>query len=209
MSVFLYFISFFFSFLFFDKNIVNREYNDYNISSDTLLFPKAKHREQSKLIYQLLSKYHYKKVDVDDSLSMIILKKYIESLDPNREYFYKSDIDYFNQYKMQMDDYIISGYLEPAYEIFTVYHQRVKDRISFVFTMLEDEPDFSAKEFLYFQNLKHNSILPFLLWDDILQHTLFKYHAMKRNESYECLPSKKYIQSNQKLIQKIHKHLDF
>jgi len=150
VNIFLYFISFFFSLLFFDKNIVNREYKDYNISSDTLLFPKAKHREQSKLIYQLLSKYHYKKVDVDDSLSVKILKKYIESLDPNREYFYKSDIDYFNQYKMQMDDYIISGYLEPAYEIFTVYHQRVKDRISFVFSMLEDEPDFSVKEFLYF-----------------------------------------------------------
>ena len=45
MSVFLYFISFFFSLLFFDKNIVNREYKDYNISSDTLLFPKAKHRK--------------------------------------------------------------------------------------------------------------------------------------------------------------------
>ena len=154
MSVFLYFISFFFSLLFFDKNIVNREYEDYNIYSDTLLSPKAKHREQSKLIYQLLSKYHYKKIDVDDSLSVRILEKYIESLDPNREYFYKSDIDYFNQYKMQMDDYIISGYLEPAYEIFTVYHQRVKDRILFVFSMLEQEPDFSVKEFLYFDRKK-------------------------------------------------------
>ena len=154
MNIFLYFISFFFSLLFFDKNIVNREYKDYNISSDTLLFPKAKHREQSKLIFQLLSKYHYKKVTVDDSLSVKILEKYIESLDPNREYFYKSDIEYFNQYKMQMDDYIISGYLEPAYEIFTVYHQRVKDRISFVFSMLEKEPDFSVKEFLYFDRKK-------------------------------------------------------
>ena len=154
MNLFLYFISFFFSLLFFDKNIVNREYKDYNIYSDTLLSPKAKHREQSKLIYQLLSKYHYKKIDVDDSLSVRILEKYIESLDPNREYFYKSDIDYFNQYKMQMDDYIISGYLEPAYEIFTVYHQRVKDRILFVFSMLEQEPDFSVKEVLYFDRKK-------------------------------------------------------
>ncbi len=154
MNILFYFISFLFSLLFFDKNTVNREYRDYNISSDTLLFPKAKHREQSKLIFQLLSKYHYKKVTVDDSLSVKILEKYIESLDPNREYFYKSDIEYFNQYKMQMDDYIISGYLEPAYEIFTVYHQRVKDRISFVFSMLEKEPDFSVKEFLYFDRKK-------------------------------------------------------
>ena len=45
-----------------------------------------------------------------------------------------------------MDDYVVSGYLEPAYEIFTVYHQRVKDRISYVFKLLENEPDFSIEE---------------------------------------------------------------
>ena len=75
MNILFYFISFLFSLLFFDKNTVNREYRDYNISSDTLLFPKAKHREQSKLIFQLLSKYHYKKDTVDDSLSVKILEK--------------------------------------------------------------------------------------------------------------------------------------
>ena len=45
-----------------------------------------------------------------------------------------------------MDDYITSGYLEPAYEIFTVYHERVKNRIDFVFSMLKNEPDFSQVE---------------------------------------------------------------
>ena len=79
------------------------------ISSDSLLFPKAKHREQSKLIHQLLTKYHYKKVSLNDSLSEKVLDKYISSLDPNREYLYSSDINYFNQYERQMDDYITSG----------------------------------------------------------------------------------------------------
>ena len=36
------------------------------IQSDTLLYPNSKHREQSKLIYQLLTKYHYKKLNVND-----------------------------------------------------------------------------------------------------------------------------------------------
>ena len=125
----------------------NRGVEDYDkfIQSDTLLYPKSKHREQSKLIYQLLSKYHYKKLIVNDSLSEKILEKYIQSLDPSREYFYESDITYFNQYESQMDDYVISGYLEPAYEIFTVYHERVKNRIDFVFSLLENEPNFSIK----------------------------------------------------------------
>ena len=123
---------------------------DFTISSDSLLYPKAKHREQSKLIYQLLSKYHYQKIPLNDSLSEKILKKYINSLDPNKEYFYSSDINYFNQYKYQMDDYVISGYLEPAYEIFTVYNERVQNRINYVFSILEDEPDFTNNDELIF-----------------------------------------------------------
>ena len=124
--------------------------NDFTVSSDSLLYPKAKHREQSKLIYQLLSKYHYQKIPLNDSLSEKILKKYINSLDPNKEYFYSSDINYFNQYKYQMDDYVISGYLEPAYEIFTVYNERVQNRINYVFSILKDEPDFTNNDELIF-----------------------------------------------------------
>ena len=128
--------------------------DNYIIQSDTLLYPDSKHREQSKLIFQLLSKYHYKKLSVNDSLSEKILEKYIQSLDPSREYFYESDITYFNQYENQMDDYVISGYLEPAYEIFTVYHERVKDRIDFVFSLLENEPNFSINEDFSFDRKK-------------------------------------------------------
>ena len=148
---FLYIISFFLVVL--SLNFTNKDIqfeSDFTISSDSLLYPKAKHREQSKLIYQLLSKYHYQKIPLNDSLSEKILKKYINTLDPNKEYFYSSDINYFNQYKYQMDDYVISGYLEPAYEIFTVYNERVKNRINYVFSILEDEPDFTINDELVF-----------------------------------------------------------
>ena len=117
----------------------------YKVNSDSVLYPKSKHREQSKLIHQLLTKYHYKKINLNDSLFEKILDKYISSLDPNREYLYNSDINYFKQYERQMDDYITSGYLEPAYEIFTVYHERVKNRIDFVNSMLENEPNFTIE----------------------------------------------------------------
>ena len=147
MNIFIIISIFLYSIMSYDYNYDSYEKNN---SLDTLLYPSSKHREQSKLIYQLLTKYHYKKIEVNDSLSEKILDKYISSLDPNREYFFSSDINYFNQYKKQMDDYVVSGYLEPAYEIFTVYHQRVKDRISYVFKLLENEPDFSIEESLLF-----------------------------------------------------------
>ena len=62
-----------------------------------------------------------------------------------------------------MDDYITSGYLEPAYEIFTVYNERVKSRIEYVYSVLENEPDFSVNEELVFD--RKNSIW----FDDISQ----------------------------------------
>ena len=120
------------------------------IQADSILFPEIKHREQTKLINQLLTRYHYKKISFDDSLSVKILKNYIKSLDPNREYFYDADIKYFDQYKYEIDNYIKNGYLEPIYEIFTVYNERVRDRIDYVFDLLSKEPDFTFdEEFFY------------------------------------------------------------
>jgi len=120
------------------------------IQADSILFPEIKHREQTKLINQLLTRYHYKKISLDDSLSVKILNNYIKSLDPNREYFYGADIKYFNQYKYEIDNYIYNGYLEPIYEIFTVYNERVRDRIDYVFDLLSKEPNFTFdEEFFY------------------------------------------------------------
>ena len=151
MNFIIYFFSLFISISFYlERNNIYEFNNGYSIEVDSLLYPNAKHREQSKLIYQLLSKYHNKKINLDDSLSEKILKKYINSLDPNKEYFFNSDINYFNQYKYQMDDYVMSGYLEPAYEIFTVYNERVKNRIGYVYSLLENEPNFSLDEDLIF-----------------------------------------------------------
>ena len=132
--------------LFFNEGNNHIVYVRNSVVKDSVLYPKQKHREQSKLIHQLLTKYHYKKINLSDSLSKRILDRYISSLDPNKEYLFSSDIKYFSQYDKKIDDYITSGYLEPAYEIFTVYHERVKNRINYVFSMLKNEPDFSTLE---------------------------------------------------------------
>ncbi len=132
--------------LFLNEGNIHIDYMRNGVVKDSVLYPKQKHREQSKLIHQLLTKYHYKKINLSDSLSKKILDRYIGSLDPNKEYLFSSDIKYFSQYDEKIDDYITSGYLEPAYEIFTVYHERVKNRINYVFSMLENEPDFSTLE---------------------------------------------------------------
>ena len=49
------------------------------------------------MVTRILSRYHYKKIDLNDSLSSVIFDNYIKSLDYNKSYFLKSDIDKFEK----------------------------------------------------------------------------------------------------------------
>ena len=83
-----------------------------NVSADiktvpaSALEPASKHIRASELITHILTTYHYKKTELDDDLSALIYKHYLENLDQNKAYFLKTDIDEFDQYKYEIDDAI-------------------------------------------------------------------------------------------------------
>ncbi|MDE0249645.1 MAG: tail-specific protease, partial [Gammaproteobacteria bacterium] len=59
---------------------------------NAVLEPHDKHSKATRIITQLLKKYHYKEFSIDDALSEKILEAYLTSLDPNRSYFYQEDV---------------------------------------------------------------------------------------------------------------------
>ena len=67
-----------------------------NSSLDTnkVIIPQPNHPQVNKLVTRILSRYHYKITKINDSLSSLILDKYLNSLDYNKMYFLKSDIKY-------------------------------------------------------------------------------------------------------------------
>ena len=85
------------------------------------LEPSETQKQVSVLILSILEKYHYEKITLDDSLSSIIFDQYIQGFDNNKLYFYQSDIDSFEKYRYKLDDAILVGDLNPAYEIFNVF----------------------------------------------------------------------------------------
>ncbi len=86
-----------------------------------VLEPLDFHPEINKMVTRILSKYHYKKIDLNDSLSSVIFDNYVKSLDYNKAYFLKSDIDQFEKYRFELDDDLYLGKLYPAYLIFNTY----------------------------------------------------------------------------------------
>ncbi|GAA0893987.1 carboxy terminal-processing peptidase [Fulvivirga kasyanovii] len=111
---------------------------DFNTSlnDSTEIAPKSFYGNEAKLIAQILDTYHYKKIKLNDSLSSVILTDYIETLDNNKSYFLKSDIEKFEKYRTKVDDYLEAGNVNFAYEIYNVFKERFDNRMTFVLDSL-------------------------------------------------------------------------
>jgi len=117
-----------------------------DIDSNKVIIPDEFHSKVNRIITTLLSRAHYRKFDLNDSLSSKVLDNYLSMLDNNKLYFIASDIEKFKQYEHSFDDFLQTGDLRVPFEIFNVYKQRVGERIDFVIKTLDKGFDFSINE---------------------------------------------------------------
>ncbi len=110
------------------------------------LSPTTEQRFTTRLASRFLSSYHYAAEELDDELSARIFDQYLERLDPNRMYFLDADIDQLDRYRHRLDDALRAAEIEPAFEIFSVYRKRLKERVEFARQTLETEFDFTVDE---------------------------------------------------------------
>ncbi|OYU96341.1 MAG: tail-specific protease [Bacteroidetes bacterium B1(2017)] len=99
-----------------------------------------------QLIGQILNTYHYRKVTIDDKLSSTLFDNFIENLDPAKVYFLKQDMDKLEAYRYQLDDDLMKGNVDKAFEIYNLYQTRLYDRIQYTFDLLNQDFDFSKKD---------------------------------------------------------------
>jgi carboxyl-terminal processing protease len=88
---------------------------------------------------------HYSRRGLDDTMSKLQLKNYLETLDYNHLYFTQKDIDQLTEkYATVLDDKILFGDTEPAYTIYDLYKKRVEDRVAKVKELLKEKHDFKS-----------------------------------------------------------------
>jgi len=114
------------------------------VEQDKALFPEQRHENIGVLVTQFIQKSHYMHIAVDDELSSRVMDGFIESLDRNRMYLTAGDIEYFNQYRHELDDMVRSKPMDPVYEMFELYQTRVRERLNFALTQLDTEPDYQT-----------------------------------------------------------------
>lgn len=95
----------------------------------------------TKLVYGLLSdsRYVYRPRTLDRAMSTDVFNRYFDSLDASKMYFTAEDVDQFRQYEARMGDAIRDGRMEPAYEIFGLYRERVAERVAHARGLLAED----------------------------------------------------------------------
>lgn len=105
-------------------------------------------------IVKLIENYNYKKIKVNDSISSLVLDKYIKDLDPSRYYFQASDIKEFEKYRYELDDNFRDGNLNAPFYIFNVYLKRYNEYISYALSQINAKYDFTQNETYVFDREK-------------------------------------------------------
>lgn len=117
------------------------------LSDTTALVPTEEMVKEAQVVTSVLDRTHYRKVPLNDSLSVAIFDNYIDALDRYKVYFLQSDLDEFEEYKTELDDAIREGDLTIPFTIYNRYRKRFDERLQVADSLSQVEYDFTIDEY--------------------------------------------------------------
>ena len=96
---------------------------------------------------KILGTEHYRHQPLDDSVSRQFLQIYLDTLDYYPLFFLQSDVAEFQEkYSTLLDNNTMDGNVQPAFDIFARYLQRVEQRTALVKELLKEKFSFDTEE---------------------------------------------------------------
>ena len=99
-----------------------------------------------QLLAQQLPREHFSKHPFDETISKRAFDLYLKSLDPQKYYFYQSDIDEFKKDETEICNQLTSGKVDLGFEIYNRFVQRFDERTMMVGEILKSPLDLSVHE---------------------------------------------------------------
>ena len=116
------------------------------LHSETLR-PSAGSQATAMLVQKLLQDHHFAGKPLTEERAKDWIKAYMESLDYNHAFFLDSDlVAYQNTYAGQLAQLTQQGNTMPAFEIFSGFNERVRDRLAWIKKRLQLPFDFSTDQ---------------------------------------------------------------
>ncbi|HEX7954053.1 MAG TPA: carboxy terminal-processing peptidase, partial [Burkholderiales bacterium] len=110
------------------------------------LKPAPQEARAAHMAAQLLARYHYRMVPIDDALSQKIFDKYLKALDPEKLFFVQADIDNFARERARLGLGLLQEDLSVPFAMFNLYGQRAAERFAYARTLLKGGFDFRLNE---------------------------------------------------------------
>ena len=108
-----------------------------NVSQINVLKPTRDEANTTEMVVERLEQLHYRKFPFDNTLSEEVFDRYLKDLDGSKSYFLKSDIQDFQRYRDQLDDSLLKGNLQPGFDIFNRYQQRIVERLEYALSLVK------------------------------------------------------------------------
>ncbi|WP_442591295.1 carboxy terminal-processing peptidase [Pedobacter sp. AW31-3R] len=125
------------------------------------LKPDENQNKVSRIVVKMITESNYKKIELNDSISILIFDRYLKTIDGTRSYLMAADIEGFNAFKTRLDDDLKAGELNDAFYMFNTYQKRYRERWEYALSLLKTNIDLVKKE-SYTYNRKD---LPFVKTD--------------------------------------------
>jgi carboxyl-terminal processing protease len=111
------------------------------------LKPTLTQEKVEAYVTKIFSGYHYRKFNVNDSLSSKMYENYLGEIDRGKLYFLASDVQYFEKYRNQLDEALSNGDLTAAYDMYNTFRKRYRERSGFIDKLLTNPSfDFTVDE---------------------------------------------------------------
>ncbi|MFZ1537064.1 MAG: carboxy terminal-processing peptidase [Chromatiaceae bacterium] len=118
------------------------------------LQPKSRQEKTTQVINKVIERFHYRKVNLDDAFADRIMVAYLKSLDPNRSFFTRPEVDRFKREAKHLDDDLKRGKVDLGFEVFRVYRKSVEDRVAYAMGLLDKGFTFDKEERYRFDRAK-------------------------------------------------------
>lgn len=118
------------------------------------LLPNAQDARTAHMATEVLSRYHYKALPLDESLSNKIFDQYLKALDPEKLFYTQADVDQLADARTKLGVDMKNGDIGRPFAIFNLYVKRASERFTYARALLTAGFSFDTIESYQFERDK-------------------------------------------------------
>lgn len=112
------------------------------------LTPTANERRVARAVAQHIPRAHYTRTPINDDFSQKLFDEYFDTLDPNKYFFYQSDLEKFDDLRTKLDDQVREGDVTFAFDVYALFMDRMNERVEWMKNRLEKPFDYTKDEYI-------------------------------------------------------------